>query len=68
MKRYALNRNFTGMDLDNRKKMTPENVVKILSKHGTQVSVEEAVVIIKFLKKLANIAVNQYLADTKQDH
>lgn len=56
------------MDLDNRKKMTPENVVKILSKHGTQVSVEEAVVIIKFLEKLANIVVNQYLADTKQDH
>lgn len=56
------------MDLDNIKKMTPERVIKILSKHGTEVSAEEAVVILKFIEKLANIAVNQYLANTKQDH
>jgi len=56
------------MDLDSRKKLTPERVIKILLKHGTEVSVEEAAVILKFMEKLANVAVNQYLAGREQDH
>ncbi|WP_312901557.1 hypothetical protein [Chryseobacterium taichungense] len=47
------------------KKLTPEKVVNILEKHGTKVSNEEAFIILGFLRKLADIAVNQYLSVKK---
>ncbi|KMQ59552.1 hypothetical protein ACM46_20980 [Chryseobacterium angstadtii] len=45
------------------KKLTPEKVVSILGKHGTKVSIEEAEIILQFMRKIADIAVNQYLYD-----
>lgn len=43
------------------KKLTPEKVVSILAKHGTKVSTEEAEIILRFMRKIADVAVNQYL-------
>ena len=47
--------------------LTPEKVVKILEKHGTKVTLEEAKTILIFMKKLARITVNQYLRDSLPD-
>ncbi|GAE66755.1 hypothetical protein H3Z85_18035 [Chryseobacterium indologenes] len=47
------------------KKLTPERVVSILEKHGTKVSVEEAGIILQFMRKVAYVAVNQYLSVKK---
>lgn len=47
------------------KKLTPERVVSILEKHGTKVSVEEAGIILQFMRKVADVAVNQYLSVKK---
>lgn len=47
------------------KKLTPEKVVNILGKHGTKVSIEEAEIILQFMRKIADIAVDQYLYDKK---
>lgn len=47
------------------KKLTPEKVVSILEKHGTKVSVEEAVIILEFMRKIADVTVNQYLSINK---
>lgn len=47
------------------KKLTSEKVVSILAKHGTKVSTEEAEIILQFMRKIADIAVNQYLYDKK---
>ncbi|WP_353148589.1 hypothetical protein [Chryseobacterium sp.] len=47
------------------KKLAPEKIVSILEKHGTKVSVEEAAVILEFMRKIANVAVNQYLSVRK---
>lgn len=44
-------------------KLTPEKAVEILARHGTQVTVEEAQLILDFMYILANIALNQYLND-----
>lgn len=52
------------IDKDYGKKLTPEKVVKILEKHGTIVSIEEASQILEFLRKIADIAVNQHLSKT----
>ena len=41
--------------------LTPERVVQILKKKGTEVDIEEAKTILEFVKKIAHIAVNQYL-------
>ncbi|WP_034698749.1 hypothetical protein [Chryseobacterium indologenes] len=43
-------------------KLTPEKVVKILEKKGTIVNIEEAEIILRFIKTISNIAVNQYLS------
>jgi hypothetical protein len=42
-------------------KMTPQRAQQILQKHGTNVSLEEAVLILEFIGRLANIAVAQSL-------
>jgi hypothetical protein len=44
-------------------KLTPEKAVEILARHGTNVTVEEAQLILGFMYILANIALNQYLND-----
>jgi len=43
------------------KELTPERVMQVLKKNGTPVDMEEAKIIADFIKKLAHIAVNQYL-------
>jgi hypothetical protein len=43
--------------------LSPENAVEILSNHGAYVSLEEAALIIEFMYKLANLALNQYVTD-----
>lgn len=42
-------------------KLVPEKVVEILREKGVEVSLEQARMILEFLRKLADIAVNQYL-------
>ena len=39
----------------------PEEIVKILAAHGTKVTLEEAKIILDFMWKLANMALDQYL-------
>jgi hypothetical protein len=41
--------------------LTPERVMQILKKKGTHVDIEEAKIILEFVKKIAHIAVDQYL-------
>lgn len=41
--------------------LNPERVMEILKKKGTHVDIEEAKIILEFVKKVAHIAVNQYL-------
>lgn len=55
-----------GNEWDTTRKLTADKVVKILAKHGTVVSVEEATIILEFMKKVAYIAVNQYLVSDKR--
>ena len=42
-------------------KIQPEKVVEILRQKGTEVTLEEARLILEFLRKLADITVTQYL-------
>lgn len=49
------------MELSEEKSITPENVIKILEKHGTKVTLEEAKIILLFMRKLAKMTVNEYL-------
>ena len=42
-------------------KLQPEKAVDILREEGIEVTVEQAKLILEFLKKLAEIAVTQYL-------
>lgn len=51
------------MEDDKTNDLTPERVVQILKKKGTEVDIEEAKIILVFVKKIANIAVNQYLRE-----
>ena len=44
-------------------KMTAEKAVKILAEHGTHISLEEAEIVVDFLRKLAKIAVAQCLRE-----
>ena len=41
--------------------MTPSQVMKILAKHGTIVTEDEAEIILDFVSKMSKIAVDQYL-------
>jgi protein-tyrosine-phosphatase len=43
-------------------KLQPEKAVEILRQHGVSVSLEEAKQILELLRKLAEIAVTQYLS------
>lgn len=42
-------------------KMQPEQVMEMLRQRGVEVSLEQARLILAFLRKLADIAVTQYL-------
>lgn len=42
-----------------RRNITPEKVVKILKKHGTNVSPEEAKKVLEFYQKFAKLWLNQ---------
>lgn len=42
-------------------KIRPEKVVEMLRQRGIQVTLEQAVLILVLMKKLAEIAVSQYL-------
>jgi hypothetical protein len=44
-------------------KLTPEWVAEVLRKHGREVTMEQAAGILDFLRKIAKIAVAQYLRD-----
>lgn len=48
-----------------KKKLTPEKVVSLLGRHGTKVSLEDAETILEFMRKIADVAVNQYLSIKK---
>jgi hypothetical protein len=43
-------------------KIQPEKVVEILRQKGVEVTLEEAKLILDFLRKLADITVTQYLS------
>jgi hypothetical protein len=47
-------------------RLNPEKVVAMLKEKGVEVSVDQATSILKFLRKLANIVVAQYLRGGKQ--
>ena len=47
-------------------KLLPEKVMAMLKEQCVEVSVEQAASILKFLRKLANIVVAQYLKGGKQ--
>ncbi|ADY52247.1 hypothetical protein Pedsa_1690 [Pseudopedobacter saltans DSM 12145] len=49
------------MEKEKTNDLTPERVIQILKKKGTEVDIEEAKTILDFVKKIAHIAVNQYL-------
>lgn len=44
-------------------KLTPEWAAEVLRKHGREVTIEQAAVILELLRKMATIAVAQYLRD-----
>lgn len=48
-------------------KLTPEWAAEVLRKHGREVTIEQAAIILEFLRKLATIAVAQYLRDEEDD-
>ena len=47
------------MEKEKANNLTPERVVQILKKKGTEVDIEEAKTILEFVKKIADIAVNR---------
>jgi hypothetical protein len=47
-------------------KMTAEKAVKILAEHGTHITVEQAEIVVDFLRKLAKIAVSQQLREDEE--
>lgn len=49
------------MEKDKTNELTPERVKQIFKKKGTEVDLEEAQAVLEFVKKIAHIAVNQYL-------
>jgi hypothetical protein len=44
-------------------KLSPEWAVELLRKHGMEITMEQAAAILEFFRKMANIAVTQYLRD-----
>lgn len=48
-------------------RLTAKRVQSILRKHDTLVSIEEATIILTFMRKLADVTVNQYLVRNKNN-
>ncbi len=46
--------------------VTPEKAQKILAKHGTKISLEDAQIMLDFLYKLSNLSVSEVIKRTKQ--
>ncbi|KQC02053.1 hypothetical protein [Pedobacter sp. Hv1] len=44
---------------DEKRNVTPEKAIKILAKHGTDLTFSEAKIMLEFLYKLANLSVSQ---------
>ncbi|MGN6177916.1 MAG: hypothetical protein ACTHNW_01975 [Mucilaginibacter sp.] len=44
-----------------KKKLTPERTVKILAKHGTTVTLEEAEILLKFIEEMGRLAIGHAL-------
>lgn len=44
-----------------RRKVTPDQAVKLLAEHGTKVTRKEAEIILDFLYKFAKMAISQYI-------
>lgn len=42
-------------------KLAPEKVKSILAKKGTELTLEEATIVLEFMRKMANIVVASYL-------
>jgi hypothetical protein len=42
-----------------KRNVTPEKAIKILLKHGTNITLSEAIIMLELLYKLANLSVNQ---------
>ena len=49
------------MKSKNKGEVTPEVAIKILKEHGREVTREEAKLIVDFLYKLAEMAIDQYV-------
>lgn len=58
---WLTGKNELKMEKEKANDLTPERVKQILKKKGTEVDLEEAQAILEFVKKIAHIAVNQYL-------
>lgn len=48
-------------------KIQPEKVLEVLCQKGVEVTLQQAEIILELLKKLADIAVSQYLTITEFD-
>lgn len=53
--------------MENKNKIPPERAIEILRRNGMDISIEQAGVILNFLFKLAEIAVNQLRKDEDRD-
>ena len=51
------------MKIREKNKVSPEKALEMLRKDGLEVSLEEAKLVLGFLKKLAKIVVSQYLSN-----
>jgi hypothetical protein len=47
--------------LKERRRITPDQAVKILAEHGTKVTRKEAEMILDFMYKFAKLALSQYI-------
>ncbi|WCT14953.1 hypothetical protein [Mucilaginibacter jinjuensis] len=47
--------------VDEKRNITPEQAIKILQEHGTNVTIEEVQKILDFLYKIGKLSVNQYI-------
>lgn len=50
----------------NSDKVTPEKAVEILAKHGTYVTIEEAIKVLEFMQLLADLNIEQIEEDARK--
>lgn len=51
-----------------KEKLKPEQVVAMLRKQGREVSIEQATVILDFLRKMAKCVVEKYISTQRQNN